>query len=177
MDFQYEPADNQTGISIRPATPDDVGLVRRFINDLAEYERLAHESVATEDDLRNALFGERPFAEVIIGYYNNEPAGFALFFHNFSTFVGKPGIYLEDLFVRPELRGNGIGKALLAHLAKLAVERGCGRLEWAVLDWNEPSIGFYRGLGALPMNEWTVFRMTGESLAALASAGGAPAHT
>ncbi len=116
-------------IAIRPATADDVGLIHSFINDLAEYERLAHEAVATEDDLRNALFGDRPFAEVLIGYYDNEPAGFALFFHNFSTFLGKPGIYLEDLFVRPELRGHGVGKALLVRLAKLALERGCGRLE------------------------------------------------
>ena len=155
-------------IQIRPATQLDTPLIVQFIRDLAEYERLAHEMIATEEDIRAALFGERPYAEVAIGYYNGEPAGFALFFHNFSTCLGRPGIYLEDLFVRPELRGHGVGKALLAHLAKLAVERRCGRLEWSVLDWNEPSIGFYRSLGAVPMDEWTVNRLTGPALEALA---------
>jgi GNAT superfamily N-acetyltransferase len=169
METERESIDTIARIRIRRATADDVSLIHRFINDLAEYERLAHEAVATEDDLRNALFGERPYAEVMIGSYDNEPAGFALFFHNFSTFLGKPGIYLEDLFVRPELRGHGVGKALLVQLAKLALERGCGRLEWAVLDWNEPSIGFYKSLGARPMDDWTVFRVTGDSLANLAA--------
>jgi GNAT superfamily N-acetyltransferase len=136
----------------------------RFIRDLAEYERLAHEVIATEEDIDRALFGARPFAEVIIAEYENEPAGFALFFHTFSTFLGQPGIYLEDLFVLPELRGKGVGRALLAHLARLTVERGCGRLEWSVLDWNEPAIGFYRSLGSMPMDEWTVHRVTGEAL-------------
>lgn len=156
--------DNPTPIAIRPATPDDAELVMRFIRDLAEYERLAHEVIATGEDIDRALFGARPFAEVIIAEYENEPAGFALFFHTFSTFLGQPGIYLEDLFVLPELRGKGIGRALLAHLARLTVERGCGRLEWSVLDWNEPAIGFYRSLGSVPMDEWTVHRVTGEAL-------------
>ena len=164
MEPSHAAIDPSTRIAIRPASADDVALIHRFIRDLAEYERLAHEMVATEDDLRAALFGERPYAEVLIASYDNEPAGFALFFHNFSTFLGRPGIYLEDLFVRPELRGRGIGKALLARLAKLAVERRCGRLEWSVLDWNEPSIGFYKSLGAIPMDEWTVFRLSGEAL-------------
>lgn len=157
-----------SGIRIRPALESDLHLVMQFIRDLAEYERLAHEVSNDEESMRAALFGDRPYAEVVIGYYDNEPAGFALFFHNFSTFLGKPGIYLEDLFVRPELRGHGVGKALLAHLAGLAIQRRCGRLEWAVLDWNEPSIGFYKSLGARPMDDWTVFRMTGDSLEALA---------
>jgi len=171
MQHHSESNHSPNRIAIRPATADDVGLVTQFIRDLAEYERLAHEMIATEEDIREALFGERPHAEVIIGYYNGEPAGFALFFHNFSTFLGRPGIYLEDLFVRPELRGHGVGKALLAHLAKLAVERRCGRLEWSVLDWNEPSIAFYKSLGAVPMEEWTVNRLTGPALQALAGKG------
>lgn len=156
------------GLEIRPATVEDVPLILAFIRRLAEYERLAHEVVATEEGLREALFGARPFAEVAIARDENEPVGFALFFHNFSTFVGKPGIYLEDLFVDERHRGQGIGKALLVHLAKLAVERGCGRLEWAVLDWNEPAIKFYKSLGAVPMDEWTVFRVTGNELENLA---------
>jgi GNAT superfamily N-acetyltransferase len=154
---------------IKQATVEDVPLILSFIKKLAEYEKLAHQVVATEEGLREALFGARPYAEVVISYYKAEPVGFALFFHNFSTFLGQPGIYLEDLFVDEQHRGKGFGKALLAHLAKLAVERGCGRLEWWVLDWNEPSINFYKSLGAVPMDEWTVFRVTGEALQSLAN--------
>jgi len=153
---------------IRPATSDDVGLIRTFIRELAEYERMAHEAVATEDDLRASLFGDRAFAEALIAEQGEEPVGFALFFHNFSTFLGRPGIYLEDLYVRPEFRGRGFGKALLVRLAEIARERHCGRLEWSVLDWNQPSIEFYRALGAVPMDEWTVFRVTGDALSNLA---------
>jgi GNAT superfamily N-acetyltransferase len=160
MEKNPEAAGDVAGIAIRPATIEDVPLVMQFIRDLAEYERLAHEVTADEDALRAALFGDRPYAEVLIASYDGKPAGFALFFHNFSTFLGKPGIYLEDLFVRPELRGRGLGRALLAALARLAVERGCGRVEWAVLDWNEPSIAFYKSLGARPLDDWTVFRMS-----------------
>ncbi len=156
-------------LEIKSATIDDVPLIFSFIKKLAEYEKLMDAVVATEDGLREVLFGERRYAETVIAYENNEPVGFALFFHNFSTFVGKPGIYLEDLFVDPEHRGKGYGKALLAHLAKLAQERNCGRLEWAVLNWNKPSIEFYESLGAKPMNEWTVYRLTGEALENLAN--------
>ena len=151
-------------LNLRNATEADVPLILRFIRELAEYERLAHECVATEESVRETLFGERRYAEVIIAEHDGEPAGFALFFHNYSTFLARPGIYLEDLYVRPELRGHGIGKALLARLAALAVERNCGRLEWAVLNWNEPAIRFYRSLGALPQDQWTVYRVTGETL-------------
>jgi GNAT superfamily N-acetyltransferase len=160
-------------ITIRPATRDDVSLVLEFIRDLARYERLEHEVAASEAQLGEALFGERPYAEVVFACISGEPMGFALFFHNFSTFKGRPGIYLEDLFVRPGARGRGIGKRLLAYLARTAVERGCARLEWSVLDWNEPSIGFYRSLGAAPLDEWTIFRLTGDSLALLAGNAGA----
>src|SRR5579883_36906 len=152
-------------VTIRSATRGDVPLVLEFIRELARYERLEHEVSASEAQLAAALFGERPYAEVVLACIGGEPVGFALFFHNFSTFKGRPGIYLEDLFVRPEARGRGIGKRLLAYLARTAVERRCARLEWAVLDWNEPSIGFYRSLGAVPMNEWTLFRLTGDALA------------
>jgi len=158
-------------VEIRAATEDDVPLVLSLIKELAEYERLSHEVVATEEALRESLFGERRVAEALLGYLGDDPAGFALFFHNFSTFLGKPGIYLEDLYVRPEFRGAGIGRALLVHLAKLARERGCGRLEWSVLDWNQPAIRFYENLGAVPMDEWTVYRLTGESLDELAAEG------
>jgi GNAT superfamily N-acetyltransferase len=160
-------------ISLRPATPEDVPLVLEFIRELARYEQLEHEVAATEADLGEALFGERRYAEVVFACSDGKALGFALFFHNFSTFKGRPGIYLEDLFVRPEARGRGIGRKLLAHLARTALERRCARLEWAVLDWNEPSIGFYRGLGAVPMNEWSIFRLTGEPLALLAGSGSA----
>ena len=161
-------------ITIRPASRDDVPLVLQFIHDLARYERLDHEVSACEADLAEALFGERRHAEVVLACRGGTPVGFALFFHNFSTFKGRPGLYLEDLYVRPEARGLGIGSRLLAHLARTAVERRCARLEWAVLDWNEPSIGFYRSLGAVPLDEWTVFRLTGEPLALLA--GSVPAE-
>ena len=156
-------------LEIKAASIDDVPLIFSFIKKLAEYEKLLDEVVATEDGLREVLFGERRYAETVIAYSHNESVGFALFFHNFSTFVGKPGIYLEDLFVDPAHRGKGYGKALLAHLAKLAQERNCGRLEWAVLNWNQPSIEFYESLGAKPMNEWTVYRLTGEALENLAN--------
>ena len=156
-------------LEIKAATIDDVPVILTFIKKLAEYEKISHEVVATEDSLQAVLFGERRYAETVIAYEHNEPVGFALFFHNFSTFVGKPGIYLEDLFVDPEHRGKGYGKALLAHLAKLAQERNCGRLEWAVLNWNKPSIEFYESLGAKPMNEWTVYRLNGEALENLAN--------
>ncbi len=154
---------------IKSATIEDVPLILSFIKKLAEYEKLLDAVVATEEDLREVLFGERRYAETVIAYENENPVGFALFFHNFSTFVGKPGIYLEDLFVDSEHRGKGFGKALLAHLAKLAQERNCGRLEWAVLNWNQPSIEFYESLGAKPMNEWTVYRLTGAALENLAN--------
>ncbi len=159
-------------LRIRPAAEEDVPLLLRFIKELAEYEKLSHEVSATEDLLRESLFGERRVAEALLAYLGDESAGFALFFHNFSTFLGRPGIYLEDLYVRPEYRGSGIGRALLTRLAKLAKERGCGRLEWWVLDWNEPSIGFYEGLGAVAMDDWTVYRVTGEALEKLALYGG-----
>jgi GNAT superfamily N-acetyltransferase len=147
-------------LSIRPAIEADLSLIVSFIRDLAEYEQLAHEVTVTEDVLRASLFGEKPYAEVIFAEVEGQPAGFALFFHNFSTFLGKPGLYLEDLFVRPDYRGHGIGQALLNYLQDLALSRGCGRLEWWVLDWNESAIGFYKKLGAVPMDEWTVFRLT-----------------
>jgi GNAT superfamily N-acetyltransferase len=155
-------------LTIRPATHADLPLIAQFIRDLAEYERLAHEVRFDETGLGERLFGERPYAEVLIGEIDGAPQGFALFFHNFSTFEGRPGVYLEDLFVRPEARGSGLGTALLKALAQIAVERDCARLEWAVLDWNEPSIGFYKSLGARPMDEWTVFRLDGAALTELA---------
>jgi GNAT superfamily N-acetyltransferase len=156
-------------ITIRPATVDDVPLVLQFIQSLAEYEKLSQEVIATEPRLRSALFGARPDAEVVIAFADAEPAGFALFFHNFSTFLGQRGLYLEDLFVKPEWRSQGIGKRLLVHLAQIAVDRGCGRFEWSVLDWNEPAIQFYRGLGARPLDDWTIFRVTGDRLRELAA--------
>ncbi|HEY0037281.1 MAG TPA: GNAT family N-acetyltransferase [Longimicrobium sp.] len=158
-------------IRIRPAKEADVPLILRFIRELADYERLLHEVVATEERLRRTLFGARPGAEVVIAEADGEPVGFALFFHNYSTFLAQPGLYLEDLYVRPEARGRGIGRALLAHLARLARERDCGRLEWWVLDWNEAAIRFYHSLGARPMDEWTVFRLTGDDLDRLAAEG------
>jgi GNAT superfamily N-acetyltransferase len=155
-------------LAIRPATRADLPLIAEFIRDLAEYERLSHEVRFDEAKLGENLFGPRPYAEVVIGEIDGTPQGFALFFHNFSTFEGRPGIYLEDLFVRPEARGSGLGKALLAHLAQLCVTRDCARLEWWVLDWNAPSIGFYKSLGAKMMDEWTVMRVDGEALKRLA---------
>jgi GNAT superfamily N-acetyltransferase len=155
---------------IRGAEPADVPQILAFIQELADYEKLSHEAIGSEEQLQDHLFGRRPYAEVILcETESGEPAGFALFFHNYSTFLTRPGIYLEDLFVRPQFRGEGFGKALLLHLAKLAVERGCGRLEWAVLDWNEPAIGFYQALGARMMTEWRTFRLTGDSLESLAA--------
>ncbi|HVF88256.1 MAG TPA: GNAT family N-acetyltransferase [Pyrinomonadaceae bacterium] len=150
------------------ATEEDVALILSFIRELAEYERLSDKVSATEDVLREELFGSRPGAEALIGYDKGKPVGFAVFFHNFSTFVGRRGLYLEDLFVKPESRGKGIGRAMLAYLAKLAQERQCGRLEWAVLDWNEPAIKFYQSLGATPMDDWTTFRLSGDELERLA---------
>lgn len=151
-------------LHIREASPADVPLILDFIRALAEYERLSHEVVATEDLLRETLFGDRRTAEALLGYLDGEPVAFALFFHNFSTFLGRPGIYLEDLFVKPAARGRGIGRAMLTHLVRLAKERKCGRVEWSVLDWNEPAVNFYRSLGAVPKDEWTIFRLTGEAL-------------
>ncbi|MBE9190846.1 GNAT family N-acetyltransferase [Gloeocapsopsis crepidinum LEGE 06123] len=150
--------------TIRNAVEADTALILRFIRELAESEKLLHEVVATEETLRESLFGDRPTAEVVIGEWDNVPVAFALYFHNFSTFLGRPGIYLEDLYVKPEMRGKGIGKILLSYLAHLAKQRKCGRLEWWVLDWNEPAIKFYRSIGAVPMDEWTVQRVTEEPL-------------
>jgi GNAT superfamily N-acetyltransferase len=157
---------------IRNARPDDIDTIAELIRALAEYERLSHEAQFDVADLRDALFGARPYAEVLLAESSDEVVGFALFFHNFSTFLGKPGIYLEDLYVHPEHRGGGHGKALLAHLAGTAIARGCGRLEWSVLDWNEPSIAFYRSLGAAAMDDWTTYRLAGAPLRSLA--GGSP---
>ena len=156
-------------LSIRAATPADISLIGQFIRDLAEYEKLAHAVRFDEAVMAQKLFGPRPYAEVLIGEINGVPQGFALFFHNFSTFEGRPGIYLEDLFVRPDARGSGLGKALLGTLAALAVERDCARLEWSVLDWNTPAIDFYKALGATPMDEWTVYRVDGGALGNLAA--------
>jgi GNAT superfamily N-acetyltransferase len=156
-------------IAIYPAAAADLPLIAALIRELAEYERLSHEVRFDEAALGQYLFGARPMAEVVIGAVDGAACGFALFFHNFSTFEGRPGIYLEDLFVRGEARGHGLGKALLAHLARLATERGCARLEWAVLDWNTPSIAFYRKLGARALDEWTGMRMEGADLASLAA--------
>ena len=155
-------------LEIRPGSEDDVPLILSLIRELAEYERLSHEVIATEEMLRDSLFGESHVAEVLLGYLDEDPVGFALFFHNFSTFLGRPGIYLEDLYVRPEFRGSGVGRALLVRLARLAKERNCGRLEWSVLDWNEPAIGFYDRIGAAPVSGWTVYRVTGDALEELA---------
>jgi len=165
MNESYQSLNEQ--FKIRPAEEADVKLILQFIKGLGEYEKLSHEVVATEQKLRKTLFKQK-MAEVIIGEYGGEPVGFALFFHNYSTFLGQAGIYLEDLFIIPEMRGKGFGKTMLKHLAKLAVERDCGRLEWACLDWNKPSINFYKGLGAKALEDWTVYRVTGETLLKLA---------
>ena len=157
-----------TPFRIEPATGKDVPLILRLIKGLAEYEKLSDQVVATEASLRDTLFGAHPGAEVVIGYAGDEPAGFALFFHSYSTFLGQRGLYLEDLFVVPEWRGRGLGRQLLSHLARLAVERDCGRMEWSVLNWNEPAIRVYAGIGARPMDEWTTYRLTGAALRALA---------
>jgi GNAT superfamily N-acetyltransferase len=164
-----KPANEIAGFKIQPATKADVPVILSFIKKLAEYERLSHEVLATEDSLRETLFGRRATAKVAIGYYKRQPVCFVLFFHNYSTFLGRPGIYIEDLFVDEAFRRRGFGGALLRYVARLANERRCGRLEWSVLDWNEPAIHFYKNLGAAPMSEWTVFRVTGEALASLGS--------
>jgi len=158
--------------AIRPATAADVPIILALIRALATYERAPNDVTATEDGLSKVLFGEKPAAEVLLAFENETAVGFAVFFHNFSTWLGRPGLYLEDLFVRPEDRGKGYGRALLIHLAKIARNRGCGRMEWAVLDWNEPAIQFYRKLGAKSMDEWTVFRLTCDGIAKLADAKG-----
>lgn len=157
--------------TIRAAERGDVPLLLDFIRQLAEYERLPHEVSATEDILERTMFGEHAYAEALLGYAGEAPVGFAIFFHNFSTFVGKPGLYLEDIYVKPEHRGNGYGRAMLRYLARLAVERDCGRFEWAVLDWNESAIRFYESLGARPMDDWIIYRLDGEPLQALADEG------
>jgi GNAT superfamily N-acetyltransferase len=162
-------------ISIRPATPADVPLVLSFIRELAVYERLAEQVSASEADLAAGLFGPRPYAEVVLACLGGAPVGFALFFQNFSTFLGKPGIYLEDLFVRPQARGRGVGRRLLQWLAHTTLARGGARLDWAVLDWNDPALGFYRSLGAVALDEWRTYRLSGAALAGLAGAGGANA--
>lgn len=151
-------------LHIRSAQPGDVALILGFIRELAEYEKLSDQVVADPAQMTEHLFGARPFAEVLIGEVEGEAAGFALFFHNYSTFLGKPGIHLEDLYVRPSARGTGLGSALLSKLASLVIERGCGRLEWSVLDWNEPAIGFYQRLGAEPLDGWTAYRLIGPAL-------------
>jgi GNAT superfamily N-acetyltransferase len=155
-------------LDIAPATPADVPLILSLINELADYEKLRHEVIATEASLGQALFGPRPSAEAVIARMGAQPAGFALYFHNFSTFLGKQGLYLEDLFVRPAYRGRAIGKALLRHLAALALERGCGRFEWAVLDWNRPARDFYEALGAQAKSDWIIHRLSGDALQRLA---------
>jgi GNAT superfamily N-acetyltransferase len=153
---------------IRAARKGDAASILVLIKELAAYEKLAHEVIATEQDIDKQLFGTHPHAEALVAEYAGKPVGFALFFHNFSTFLGRPGLYLEDLYVKPEFRGRGFGKKLLAHLAKLALQRGCGRFEWAVLDWNTPAIRFYESLGAKIVDEWKINRMTGEALRKLA---------
>jgi len=158
----------QNNFEIRSARVEDVPLILELIRDLATYERAPDEVIATEEQLVAVLFGEKPVAEVLLAFEGKSPVGFAVFFHNFSTWLGRPGLYLEDLFVKPEKRGKGYGRALLVDLAKIARDRGCGRMEWAVLNWNEPAIKFYRALGAEPLNEWTVFRLTRDGIARLA---------
>ncbi|HEX7265734.1 MAG TPA: GNAT family N-acetyltransferase [Candidatus Dormibacteraeota bacterium] len=155
-------------VQIRPATRDDVSAIAELIRGLARYEKLENDVVMTEALLDKALFGDRQYAEVLLAEEDSRPVGFALFFHNFSTFLGRPGIYLEDLFVLPDQRGRGVGKTLLTRLAQIAVERDCGRLEWSVLDWNRDAIGFYERIGARPNSEWTVYRLAGEALTGLA---------
>lgn len=152
-------------VVVRPATAADAALVLDLIRELATYEKLADQVVATEATVRETLFGARPAAESLIAEVDGVPAGFAIFFHNYSTFLARPGLYLEDLFVKPAMRRRGVGRALFTHVARLAVERKCGRFEWSVLDWNAPAIAFYRSLGALPLADWTVFRLTGDALA------------
>jgi len=159
---------SQSNFEIRPACVEDVPVILELIRELATYERAPDEVTATEKQLVDVLFRERPAAEVLLAFEGKSPIGFAVFFHNFSTWLGRPGLYLEDLFVKPEKRGKGYGRALLIDLAKIARDRACGRMEWAVLNWNEPAIKFYRALGAEPLDEWTVFRLTREGIAELA---------
>jgi GNAT superfamily N-acetyltransferase len=156
-------------IRVGPATEADVAVILEMIRGLAEYEKLSHVVAATEEQLRLTLFGECPVAEVLLAHWNGEPIGFALFFPNYSTFLAQPGLYLEDLFVKPHARGKGAGLALLGELARIAVERGCGRVEWVVLDWNDPAIRFYKKLGAVAMDDWTTFKLTSEPLRKLAA--------
>src|SRR6266403_6291072 len=167
----------QPDFEIRSAHLDDVPIILELIRDLATYERAPNEVVANEEQLVDVLFGERPAAEVLLAFERESPVGFAVYFYNFSTWLGRAGLYLEDLFVKPEKRGKGYGRALLVELAKVARDRGCGRMEWAVLDWNEPAIKFYQALGAKPMNEWTVFRLTRDEIAKLADAADTAATT
>jgi GNAT superfamily N-acetyltransferase len=155
-------------MAIREATPQDLSLIASLVRELAEYEKLAHQAVATEADFAESLFGPSPKAYALIVEHEGQPAGFAIYFYNYSTFLGRPGIYVEDVFVRPEFRRNGFGRALFKYLAQKAVAEKCGRMEWWVLDWNEPAINFYRGLGAVPMDEWTVQRLTGDALKSFA---------
>jgi Acetyltransferases len=160
---------NAAGFQIRPARVDDVPIILEFIRDLATYDRALAEVTNTEEQLVDVLFGERPAADVLLAFEGQSPVGFAVYFHNYSTWVGRPGLYLEDLFVKPEHRGKGFGRALLVRLAKIALERNCGRMEWSALDWNEPAIKFYHSLGAKPMDERTVFRLTRDGIVKLAS--------
>jgi len=162
---------NPNEFKIRPARLEDVHTILQLIRDLATYERAPDEVTATEEQLVDVLFGERPAAEVLLAFEEQSPVGFAVYFYNFSTWLGRAGLYLEDLFVKPDERGKGYGRALLVELAKIARERECGRMEWAVLDWNEPAIKFYRTLGAKPMHEWTVFRLTRDGISRLADSG------
>jgi GNAT superfamily N-acetyltransferase len=159
-------------VQIRSAAPADVAVILKMIRDLADYEKLADQVIADEALLKESLFGARPAAEVLLAFAGDEPVGFAVYFHTFSTFLARHGIYLEDLFVVPSWRAKGVGKQLLARVAEIAVERGCGRMEWSVLDWNEPAIGFYKKLGARPMDEWTVYRLTGDVLKTVAGESG-----
>lgn len=162
---------NPSDFTIRAAIENDVAVILALIRELAEYEHLAHEVTATAEDIRRSLFGDRPVAEALIGDYRGVPISFALFFYSYSTFLGKAGIYLEDLYVQPQYRRNGFGRQMLAHIARLAKERNCGRFEWSVLDWNEPAIRTYEGLNARPMKEWILYRLTGEALDRLAGEG------
>jgi GNAT superfamily N-acetyltransferase len=165
---------SQSNFEIRPARVEDVPVILELIRELATYERAPDEVTATEEQLVDVIFGERSAAEVLLAFEGKSPIGFAVFFHNFSTWLGRPGLYLEDLFVKPEKRGKGYGRALLVDLAKIARDRACGRMEWAVLDWNEPAIKFYRALGAKPLEEWTVFRLTRDGIAELAKSESIP---
>src|SRR6267154_949003 len=167
----------QNNFEIRPARVEDVPIILELIRALATYERAPDEVTATEEQLLDVLFGEKPIAEVLLAFEGKSPVGFAIFFHNFSTWLGRPGLYLEDLFVKPEARGRVYGRALLVDLARIARDRGCGRMEWAVLNWNEPAIKFYRALGAKPLDEWTVFRLTRDEIAKLADAADTAATT